>query len=1209
MPAGSNLLFQAFSQSAASPGTYAQSVKSGASTTLLSIISAFKAGTAASLRSSASFAVSKATGVTVVAGDLIVVTSARGAGLRSVTVSDNASGGSNTYSQVGSVFEAVHYNALFQHMALAKSTGTLTITSSLLGDASDDGWMVHVISGTTGTLATVLDARSIVADGADATSHVNAGPTTSKANDFILSVWCDQPNADTILSASPATSGAFVATQTYWLRVTDTSGTFVDSSVTITPQQAAGTKVTLTPGTAQLTGGQAASFTAAVTGSTNTAVTWKVDGVANGNATVGTLSGSGSTVTYTAPATAGTHSLSATSVADPTKSASATLTLVAAPTAKSLVAASSTVAVGSATTLTPTFSAGTARIGTAGPGSSDLSASATSGTPLSTGPMSVTKTYTLTVTNAAGALATTACTITVAPAPAASLVASTTTPVYGATNVTITPTFAGGAAVLGTSQGGSDISASPVSGLAIPVAKGGFAPAASNSIFHAYSQQVAKAGPYSQTVTTPDSTTLLSMMSAFRVGSTAAVRSATAFDTAKAMGISVVAGDLIVVTSARGAGLATVKVTDNASSGSNSYAQVGSGLFEAVHYNAMFQHFAIARTTGALTITTSLLGDSYDNGCLVHVISGVSGTLATALDGRSLVGDAADGTSHVNAGLTTSNANDFILSVWCDQASAGVVTAASAGNGCTSAQTYWLRVTNLAGVFTDSSVTITPQGTGATITSVFISPPALGLSVGTQNQFSATVAGTGSFSSATTWSAQRGTVTATGLYTAPATSGTDLVSVTSVQDPTKSATATITVIAAGPVTPTITAVTVSPTSWTLSAGTQKQFTAVVSGTGTFNTNVTWSAQHGSIDIAGLYTAPASGSDVITATAIGSVIAGAASVTVTPSGATTYPGFGYQTTGGLGKPIVHVTNLNDAGPGSFRAALGSNRTIVFDVGGTISLTSENINESGLSNLTIDGTNAPGPGITFNQRGMWFRNSTNIIVKNIRHRGGYDAGPETGPNINFYPNCTNVVIDHCSFSGFNDSAINLWNNIHEVTIVDCIVGPGIVAQHNFLVLISEKCYNVTMVHNLMYGGDYRNPAVGWADNDNPDYPQAAPVLVADVVNNLVYKYGGYGTSIYWGAKANVVGNWYWSDSGGTAFEFGDPYNLAQAYCSGNVHKGSSAPYGNAGSAFPVPSAAKVTATDAATAANYVKANAGCRVGGLDATDRAMINDLVF
>jgi hypothetical protein len=48
---------------------------------------------------------------------------------------------------------------------------------------------------------------------------------------------------------------------------------------------------------------------------------------------------------------------------------------------------------------------------------------------------------------------------------------------------------------------------------------------------------------------------------------------------------------------------------------------------------------------------------------------------------------------------------------------------------------------------------------------------------------------------------------------------------------------------------------------------------------------------------------------------------------------------------------------------------------------------------------------------------------------------------------------------------------------------------------------------------------------------------------------------------------------------------------------------------GSPLSVPAAAQITATDAITAANYVKANAGCRVGGLDAFDQALINELTY
>ncbi|MBK9796367.1 MAG: hypothetical protein IPP58_07695 [Holophagaceae bacterium] len=71
--------------------------------------------------------------------------------------------------------------------------------------------------------------------------------------------------------------------------------------------------------------GDSASVTAQVQGSTNTAVTWTVEGIQNGNSTVGTISGSGNTVTYVAPANEGNYTLAAISVADATKSARSTI--------------------------------------------------------------------------------------------------------------------------------------------------------------------------------------------------------------------------------------------------------------------------------------------------------------------------------------------------------------------------------------------------------------------------------------------------------------------------------------------------------------------------------------------------------------------------------------------------------------------------------------------------------------------------------------------------------------------------------------------------------------------------------------------------------------------------------------------------------------------------------------------------------------------
>ena len=156
------------------------------------------------------------------------------------------------------------------------------------------------------------------------------------------------------------------------------------------------------------------------------------------------------------------------------------------------------------------------------------------------------------------------------------------------------------------------------------------------------------------------------------------------------------------------------------------------------------------------------------------------------------------------------------------------------------------------------------SGTAGKVISVSISPSGVSLLVGTTLQFTATVSDT--FNQNVTWSvvggSANGTISATGLYTAPASvPSPSLVTVVAVsqKDTTKSGSATVT-ITLTPVPSNITVV-VSPAAPNIPGFGTQQFSATV--TGSTNTAVTWqvngttggSQSLGFISAAGLYVAP------------------------------------------------------------------------------------------------------------------------------------------------------------------------------------------------------------------------------------------------------------------------------------------------------------------------------------------------------------------
>src|SRR5579862_2708288 len=90
------------------------------------------------------------------------------------------------------------------------------------------------------------------------------------------------------------------------------------------------------------------------------------------------------------------------------------------------------------------------------------------------------------------------------------------------------------------------------------------------------------------------------------------------------------------------------------------------------------------------------------------------------------------------------------------------------------------------------------------------------------------------------------------------------------------------------------------------------------------------------------------------------------------------GWGSTTPGGRGGKVIEVTNLEDDGPGSLRAAVEADgpRIVVFRVGCTIPLAKDLVIKNG--NITIAGQTAPGDGICLKNYKMFVR-ALDVVVR--------------------------------------------------------------------------------------------------------------------------------------------------------------------------------------------------------------------------------------
>ena len=245
---------------------------------------------------------------------------------------------------------------------------------------------------------------------------------------------------------------------------------------------------------------------------------------------------------------------------------------------------------------------------------------------------------------------------------------------------------------------------------------------------------------------------------------------------------------------------------------------------------------------------------------------------------------------------TDGNTKNLTSSVAWNSASTGVATINSAGlaTGVAAGNTT---ISATSGSVTGS--TILTVGTAPTPSSITLTPASPSVPLGTTEQFTATGAysdgSTKTLTSAdVTWGAGGvaggnstvGTISSSGLYTAPSTAPNPAqvtVTATSISSSSISGSTTLTVSQV--------AVNVSPTSVQVSSGATQQFTATV--TGASNTAVTWSVGGvvggnltvGTISTDGLYTAPTTipnpAQVTITATSVADgVTSSSATVTVT-----------------------------------------------------------------------------------------------------------------------------------------------------------------------------------------------------------------------------------------------------------------------------------------------------------------------------------------
>jgi hypothetical protein len=319
--------------------------------------------------------------------------------------------------------------------------------------------------------------------------------------------------------------------------------------------------------------------------------------------------------------------------------------------------------------------------------------------------------------------------------------------------------------------------------------------------------------------------------------------------------------------------------------------------------------------------------------------------------------------------------------------------------------------------------------------------------------------------------------------------------------------------------------------------------------------------------AGLLVALAPAAFCAACTAAGA--AGANSASAAPAAAPlAFPGAegaGAHSEGGRGGRVLRVTNLEDSGPGSLRAAIEAEgaRTIVFDVGGTITLQSPLRVRQG--RVTIAGQTAPGGGITLRQQPVWIE-ADDVVVRYIRARLG-DVQRVESDAISIIRG-HRIIVDHVSASWSVDETLSAGQQardasggVHDVTVQWSIISESLNTSahakgtHGYGSLVRAGFgARLSWHHNLWAHHSARMPRPG--NYNGPEIDPTGPLI--EFRSNVFYNWGGtrsgYNADEATNIGYNFIDNSYVMGPNSTRpIAFNEANRLARAYFAGNSMNG--------------------------------------------------------